>query len=1091
MFCRDSKKTSSLEKGRDRDLSVAGLCCIAQGDEAAFAFALTAECELRGWSLASRTRFVELQVGRGKAVAMRVVSQGQNDRQMQFVCLIQQADETLRSPTIQFVTVRCEFLRGGSGAVELEVSGTEQCTPHMPVSDFTLGKAGVVCLHSDGTLTARIAGTWNSARSASVGWPDAQRVEGSWDTFCDALRRDPLVTDTFLRVTVAEFVAQGLLESDIQPQSREQFVGFIGEALERNEVKAVAVFHECLRQYRIGSSLSRVGDGLPVLVGFGGVSVVIAVPPICLWPDVNMSGARKAPSYTSVLSCCSLADVAVSPEQWSSFDVECVAVGPEEACLSVMNYIAQTPLPLELPLSWGEMPASETKAAVRALLSDVEDWGLPREFWAQALSGSSISSSSSPASSLSLTSSGVSSGGAASLHGPFMSHIAACAIRCGAEGAYRVTRALLTTCYTLLASQSLSVTRAQREALRSELIPRAAGVLRHLACLRAALRVPSDVGKSIVPVASACHILSRPLTQLARRYSGGDENALSALVPSFALCAWFLASNAVSAVLLMRALHLSKEYSALARIAAAPGALPSAIRYHFSGLSFVHRGELDTALECFSKAVAAAECRASETLVSLHGFSFLDVAADKAAALDVDFPPDRYWQTVVTVFEAQNHHHMVVKAARLALRRTQNPGIFWGSCFRHNMLLRNYAEAYMDVQAANSFAEAHANGNPASLFQAAEVLVRRLRKFVVDVVNNGDSDVLCQFPFVGRHIGLVSEILSELASLSDVDQPECNYYEILHAFFVYRGNYRQAAACMHEYATRLRVESHAADALEHVSSALSAALSALRLSPPHLQWIAPTGRSFASSSTDGLSGAQEPVLKRSQVGMSTSSLASLASAAGQGAIQDDVLSLRTLEEEYAMVSARASLRHCAAPVGPSDAFTLLIANGRIGQALSLGSLFRLDLSPAFDVITRRALGLQTGGSLLGGQDDEWADFVDEGEKPWTVVQRLVEHYDSRQSNFAYARAVAMTVLADDAGLRVPAWLTDYLRKNNAESLLELLLTHGRLDEAFVLLMQLLHDEKKVVPLPILDKMLQAKSLSDQKKLAVRRALGVQ
>lgn len=301
--------------------------------------------------------------------------------------------------------------------------------------------------------------------------------------------------------------------------------------------------------------------------------------------------------------------------------------------------------------------------------------------------------------------------------------------------------------------------------------------------------------------------------------------------------------------------------------------------------------------------------------------------------------------------------------------------------------------------------------------------------------------MLCEFPFAGRQLSLVSSLLLELARTSSVesDRPRvravvcCSFhsralqlYETLYAFHVYRRHYTDAAAAMYEYAVRLRCEGGSVD---DVARALAPALGALRLAPAGAQ-VVPTPPS-----------ASEHVL---------------------------VVSLADMEREYALLRARAVLRSPSTPLEAAEAVTLLVAADRIAHALHLGRLCRVDLSGAFTALAGK---LVRGHALLAA-DDEWAD-LEAGEKPDALLARLVRAHDSRHSNYAYARCVALVLLRERVEL--PRWLTQYLRERHPASLLQLLVSHTHYAAAQALVTSLLTDEPAAaaaLPLPLVDVLLE-------------------
>lgn len=143
--------------------------------------------------------------------------------------------------------------------------------------------------------------------------------------------------------------------------------------------------------------------------------------------------------------------------------------------------------------------------------------------------------------------------------------------------------------------------------------------------------------------------------------------------------------------------------------------------------------------------------------------------------------------------------------------------------------------------------------------------------------------------------------------------------------------------------------------------------------------------------------------------------------------------------EHALVSARAALRAASTPLGAPEAFSLLVANGRIAQALELGRLFSLDVTDAFGAL---AANVVRGIPLLRS-DDEWADCFT-GEKPLVQLERLVRQHDNRHSNFGCGRSAAAVLLRRS---RSASSCIHWLLQHNAPALLQLYLSRAMLPEA--------------------------------------------
>lgn len=91
-------------------------------------------------------------------------------------------------------------------------------------------------------------------------------------------------------------------------------------------------------------------------------------------------------------------------------------------------------------------------------------------------------------------------------------------------------------------------------------------------------------------------------------------------------------------------------------------------------------------------------------------------------------------------------------------------------------------------------------------YDGAENVARRLRLFLVDMTTGPARNAFCEFPFAGRYVGQVADMVLELARAAT--PVSGTKYETLYAFHIYRSQYREAATVMYELALRFQSEGH-------------------------------------------------------------------------------------------------------------------------------------------------------------------------------------------------------------------------------------------------------------------------------------------
>jgi hypothetical protein len=765
-------------------------------------------------------------------------------------------------------------------------------------------------------------------------FPD-QFSQEEWSDFCASIKNDPYISRFFLRAVILELSDRGFISNAEDINNRLDFSEAVANVNTAERESVLEIFLDCYKQSHRGSSLCKIGSGLPLLIGPGGVSTLYPMPNLCLWPYSHTDSSDQ------ILNCCYLLDKALTSKEWLRFDHEIVQVGPEEACLTAMRFVVSTSLLLDLPLYWAKIEAegSDPILAIVKLLGELTENRLPPNLWNQKLETSNNAKS--------------------LLSGPIPTHTAACTIRSCAEGTYRLTRALLLMMYSLIACNHKSIKSAHRKSIRSNLLPQAVTKLRFLSSLRSSLRSPNSDNSLRLPFANAVRVISLPLSDLAKQ-STASENS-SELIASFALYSW-LAASASPPLLFMRSLQVCGEFDALRSLADAPGVVPSSPNCHFTGICCLEKEDFDLALKCFQNAVCSAETELDDFL----SFPFLSLVSD-VTSLEISNATDQYWLCVISLFEKRRQSQMVIKAAKLALFSSQNPQIFWSKSFRHNLKLRNYSESYLDILASCD----ENNG---------ETLVRRLRKFVSEMINQKNSAQLCEFPFVAAHNDVIAEVLFDLGSLSEITDLTPNYYEILYAFHNYRGNYYRATKAIYELCFRLKTESHVLNSLELLEKSLNLALTSLSLVAKEDQFIV-----IKQTSASAHDNSQSPKRLLNAERMVAAKL------------EERVVTLEDMKQECALVGARMSLRQVGTLVSGADALMLLVSNHKMFHALFLGQVCELDLSPVFEGFTKRAIQ----GMPLGDEGDEYADKVSDGKNSWTNLENLMRENDSRKSNFRY------------------------------------------------------------------------------------------
>jgi hypothetical protein len=312
-----------------------------------------------------------------------------------------------------------------------------------------------------------------------------------------------------------------------------------------------------------------------------------------------------------------------------------------------------------------------------------------------------------------------------------------------------------------------------------------------------------------------------------------------------------------------------------------------------------------------------------------------------------------------------------------------------------------------------------------------------LRRLVVVLCEQRALTTLCELPFVGM-VDQVRQLLLTKAQHSPL-KVKPDYYSILYAFSVYRGDHRRAAIAMYECATRLASESSGADGIADLQrrlDALDATLTALRLVEPQSRWL-PRVRTLPHQSPKRTLNSDEVNVRGGPDDSSERTAL-------------DVVSLADLERERSLVAARIELVRSGTvqsaggvggDIGADDAVVLLCHMGDYARALSLARQCGADAAPIFDGLvqacaTNRCAGLRVDDDMV---DDTIGLPVTPQASAWRALRCCLAQYDGAPTAHAMYTRVAARLLAVDTRARLPHWLRSTLLRDNPAALLRVYL----------------------------------------------------
>ncbi|XP_071795537.1 nuclear pore complex protein Nup160-like [Asterias amurensis] len=454
-------------------------------------------------------------------------------------------------------------------------------------------------------------------------------------------------------------------------------------------------------------------------------------------------------------------------------------------------------------------------------------------------------------------------------------------------------------------------------------------------------------------------------------------------------------------------------------------------RHFLLGHSLLNTGEPHKALACFLKA----SHRIADEDFLLNKLLLTDEYEGKK--LDV-----LYYLKVIRLLEQFSMPDLVISLAGTALSVADdddpNVPTLWSKVFKYHLELGHNDEAYA-AMATNPDPERRRDC---------------LRQFIVVLCKMGQTKELIQFPYIDLHDEVVA-IMESRARSMDLMATR-NFYDLLYAFHIFRGNYRKAGSAMYEHAIRLSLEVPTLDGLRRQAKYYLAAMNALDLVNPDFAWIVkpvaidephPEDLVGASPKRDYNGENLDPPVVRRQV---------------------KVIELCDLKKEYQLIDARLKIANhdpdsvytSMGPIlSPEETVSQLVQTGLFDTATAVCKTFKLSLVPVFEGLTTKCVKLSLNG--LTDSAWKWLSVNDLGTlhpsrelSPADLAWRLLKLYLEKHDNIgdhSHYKCVINKLLS--LGYQLPTWLINAYKKLNPASLLLLYITYDMLEEATALAME--------------------------------------
>ncbi|KAJ2727064.1 hypothetical protein GGI07_000182 [Coemansia sp. Benny D115] len=340
--------------------------------------------------------------------------------------------------------------------------------------------------------------------------------------------------------------------------------------------------------------------------------------------------------------------------------------------------------------------------------------------------------------------------------------------------------------------------------------------------------------------------------------------------------------------------------------------------------------------------------------------------------------------------------------------------------------------------------------------------------------------VLCRLAFPGLQEEIERNLLFK-ARHSNLLQSKPNYYRILYSFHIYRGNYRNAASAMYQYARRLgtlmRASGDVAQILAEQGQALLACINGLSLVDQQYAWVIvgrqPGGSPEAATEDEADlvasgSGSESSSSKRRRIAIDRYDVV----AAGQPKESQDivVVELADIRREYALIMARITLGTTFSELfsrnvllEPEDVVALYLKTAQYDRAMSISRMFELKLDTVFAALVNKCVQLSKIRDVAEGEELVPEAFYSNTGLPGSgpLVERcwrlLQYHLDAEEpsagSSTRYRLLVAEAVLKAEYDSPLAPWISTPLLQKCPQNLVRLCLRNGCVTEGAEFLLQ--------------------------------------
>lgn len=425
-----------------------------------------------------------------------------------------------------------------------------------------------------------------------------------------------------------------------------------------------------------------------------------------------------------------------------------------------------------------------------------------------------------------------------------------------------------------------------------------------------------------------------------------------------------------------------------------------------------------------------------------------------------------YYTKVLPIFEKLDLPEQVITLAQQAIECTRmhdynaNLPVLWSSIFRQSNLLGRHN---MSLKAIVLNPDHHHKKDC-------------LRTFAMSLCERREFKTLVELQYGDLEDELV-DILQHRSRGTDITVPEHQYYDLLYAFHVQRGNFKKAASAMYEQSYRIgqrlskseRISTH----LREILNCLAACINCLYLVDENNRWILhPLGNYMSAESSQ-----YQQTMSQSDTELSARKRSKII-----------IHELEDVKKEFKLVEMKVKLVEFSDEFPPSSLQSTVSAKeissflchvGLYDDAVSLSTTFGISIVHIFESLTSKAIRLSFVNDKSATECWEWLQQNDTvktrcfgGQSSygnWTsadVAYRLLQVYlesygHASNQGTTYFQATAKVLLSFNAAL--PAWFVSAYKLVNFPELLRLLVCYDRLDEATLMAVEMIELARAKLP----------------------------